>query len=104
MHQIHGYKNYLAPLQKFVWDNYITMAPSDCFKVVGINGGDPKAAWDGIHLGQEEKAFVATVKLGENELTLPVFPYGQADGTISIAMGLYGRGAGDLDIGKAGTK
>ena len=90
-----------SAITKVVWDNYITMAPSDCFKLFGINDGDPKAAWDGIHLGQEEKAFVATVKLGENELTLPVFPLpGQADGTIGIAMG-YGRGAGDLDIGKA---
>ena len=90
-----------SAITKVVWDNYITMSPSDCFKLFGINDGDPKAAWDGIHLGQEEKAFVATVKAGENELTLPVFPLpGQADGTIGVAMG-YGRGAGDLDIGKA---
>ena len=69
-----------SAITKVVWDNYITMSPSDCFKLFGINDGDPKAAWDGIHLGQEEKAFVATVKAGENELTLPALP-GQVDGT-----------------------
>ena len=52
-------------------------------------------------MGQEDKAFVATVKAGDNELTLPVFPLpGQTQGTIGVAMG-YGRGVGDLEIGKA---
>ena len=52
-------------------------------------------------LGTRDKAFVATVKAGDNELTLPVFPLpGQTQGTIGVAMG-YGRGVGDLEIGKA---
>ena len=90
-----------SAITKVVWDNYITMSPSDCFKLFGINDENPKAAWDGVHLGQEDKAFVATVKAGDNALTLPVFPLpGQTQGTIGVAMG-YGRGVGDLEIGKA---
>ena len=42
-------------ISKIVWDNYITMAPSDCYELFNINSTDPKSAWDGIHLGQEEK-------------------------------------------------
>ena len=86
---------------KVVWDNYITMAPSDCYKTFGIDAENPKAAWDGVHLGQEEPAFVATVKVGENKLKLPVYPLpGQAKGTIGISFG-YGRGEGQEKIGKA---
>ena len=90
-----------SAITKVVWDNYITMAPSDCFKLFDIDSSDPKAAWDGIHLGQEEKAFVAILKVNDQELKLPVFPLpGQAKGTVGVAMG-YGRGEGDLEIGKA---
>ena len=90
-----------SAITKVVWDNYITMSPSDCFRLFNIDSSDPKAAWDGIHLGQEEKAFVASLKVGSQELKLPVFPLpGQAEGTIGVALG-YGRGEGDLSVGKA---
>ena len=42
-------------ISKIVWDNYITMSPSDCYKLFGIDNSNSKSAWDGIHLGQEEK-------------------------------------------------
>ena len=64
--------------------------------------GNQKSAWDGIHLGQEEKAFVARLITAEGkELKLPVYPLpGQTSGTIGISMG-YGRGENNEDIGKA---
>ena len=89
-------------ISKIVWDNYITMSPSDCYKVFGIDNSNQKSAWDGIHLGQEEKAFVARLITTEGkELKLPVYPLpGQTSGTIGISMG-YGRGENNEDIGKA---
>jgi molybdopterin-containing oxidoreductase family iron-sulfur binding subunit len=86
---------------KVVWDNYITMSPSDCYKFFGIDSDDPKAAWDGIHLAQEEPAFVATIKVNNASLKLPIFPLpGQASGTIGIPFG-YGRGENQENIGKS---
>tara|TARA_Y100001968_G_scaffold333472_1_gene396508 strand:+ start:512 stop:3751 length:3240 start_codon:yes stop_codon:yes gene_type:complete len=86
---------------KVVWDNYITMAPSDCYKFFGINTDNPKAAWDGIHLAQEEPAFVASVKVNDANLKLPVYPLpGQAAGTIGIPFG-YGRGENQENIGRS---
>jgi molybdopterin-containing oxidoreductase family iron-sulfur binding subunit len=88
-------------ISKIVWDNYITMAPSDCYKVFGIDSSDQKSAWDGIHLGQEEKAFVALIKVNDKEMKLPVYPLpGQKSGTVGISLG-YGRGENNEDIGKA---
>ena len=88
-------------ISKIVWDNYITMAPSDCYKLFEIDTSDSKSAWDGIHLGQEEKAFVATVNVNDINIKLPVYPLpGQTSGTIGISMG-YGRGENSEDIGKA---
>ena len=88
-------------ISKIVWDNYITMSPSDCYKLFEIDTSNSKSAWDGIHLGQEEKAFVATVNVNDIDIKLPVFPLpGQTSGTVGIAMG-YGRGENSEDIGKA---
>ena len=88
-------------ISKIVWDNYITMSPSDCYKLFEIDTSNSKSAWDGIHLGQEEKAFVATVNVNDIDIKLPVYPLpGQTSGTIGIAMG-YGRGGNGEDIGKA---
>ncbi|MBM78529.1 MAG: molybdopterin oxidoreductase [Crocinitomicaceae bacterium] len=79
-------------ITKVVWDNYITMSPSDCYELFSINSNDPKAAWDGIHLGQEEPAFVAIIKANDIVLKLPVYPLpGQTKGTVGISFG-YGRG------------
>ena len=88
-------------ISKIVWDNYITMSPSDCYKLFEIDTSNSKSAWDGIHLGQEEKAFVATVNVNDIDIKLPVYPLpGQTSGTVGIAMG-YGRGENSEDIGKA---
>jgi len=88
-------------ISKIVWDNYITMAPSDCYKLFGIDTSNSKSAWDGIHLGQEEKAFVATLKVNGKEIKLPVYPLpGQTSGTVGVSMG-YGRGENNEDIGNA---
>ena len=88
-------------ISKIVWDNYITMSPSDCYKVFGIDDSNQKSAWDGIHLGQEEKAFVAKLTVNDVEVKLPVYPLpGQTSGTVGISMG-YGRGENNEDIGKA---
>ena len=87
-------------MTKVTWDNYITMAPSDCYKYFGLDG-TAKSQWDGVHLGQEDKAYVATVTVGEQSLKLPVVPTpGQKAGTIGVALG-YGRGANDEKIGRA---
>ena len=88
-------------ISKIVWDNYITISPSDCYKLFEIDTSNSKSAWDGIHLGQEEKAFVATVNVNDIDIKLPVYPLpGQTSGTVGIAMG-YGRGENSEDIGKA---
>lgn len=87
-------------MTKVTWDNYITMAPADCYKKFGLDG-TPKSQWDGVHLAQEDKAYVATITVGDKKLKLPVVPTpGQKVGTIGIAVG-YGRGANQEEIGKA---
>ncbi len=68
------------PVSKVVWDNYIAMSPSQ-MKELGLE----------TNIQQEIPANLATVKVGSNEVTLPVFPSpGQAKGAISIALG-YGK-------------
>lgn len=87
-------------MTKVTWDNYISMAPADCYERFGLNG-TAKSQWDGVHLGQEDKAYVATVTVGDKKVKLPVVPSpGQKAGTIGIALG-YGRGANQELIGKA---
>jgi len=88
-------------ITKVVWDNYITMAPSDCYTTFGINTSNEKSAWDGVHLGQEEPAYVANIKVNDNTIKLPVYPLpGQTPGTIGVSLG-YGRGENQENIGKA---
>ena len=75
-------------LTKVTWDNCITMAPVDMEK------GDYVQLFD-----QENGLDLATVKVGKEEVTLPVFPLpGQMPGTIGIALG-YGRGSTPERIG-----
>ncbi|SFT82049.1 quinol:cytochrome c oxidoreductase iron-sulfur protein precursor [Lishizhenia tianjinensis] len=79
-------------ISKVTWDNYITMSP-ERMKEAGYN----------TTLDQEHGASLATITVGEQTLTLPVYPSpGQADGTVGIALG-YGRGKGLTGdhIGKA---
>ncbi|HLP56928.1 MAG TPA: TAT-variant-translocated molybdopterin oxidoreductase [Fluviicola sp.] len=78
------------PISKVTWDNYITMNPTEMKK------GGYVTTFD-----QENGLNMATVKVGNESVTLPVYPSpGQALGTIGIALG-YGRGAGNEEIGNA---
>lgn len=78
------------PISQATWDNYVTMSPAD-MKSAGYN----------INLGQESRASVVSVTVGDKSVTLPVYPSpGQMPGTVGVALG-YGRGAGGEKIGKA---
>jgi len=78
------------PISKVTWDNYITMNPTEMEK-----GGYA------IKFDQENGLNIATVKVGNESLVLPVYPSpGQALGTVGIALG-YGRGAGNEEVGNA---
>lgn len=82
------------PISKVTWDNYITMNPSE---MVTKSGETIYATT----FDQENGLNMATVKVGSESVTLPVYPSpGQALGTIGIALG-YGRGAGNEEIGNA---
>lgn len=77
-------------ISKVTWDNYITMNPTEMEK------GKYKISFD-----QEHGLNIATVKIGNKDLYLPVYPSpGQAIGTVGIALG-YGRGENDENIGNA---
>lgn len=77
------------PISKATWDNYITMNPSEMTDKYATT------------FDQESGLNLATVKVGSNSVTLPVYPSpGQAPGTVGIALG-YGRGANGENIGKA---
>jgi molybdopterin-containing oxidoreductase family iron-sulfur binding subunit len=78
------------PISKVTWDNYITMSPETMKKDGYVTTFD-----------QENGLNIATVKVGSQSITLPVYPSpGQAVGTIGIAVG-YGRGEGNEEIGNA---
>jgi molybdopterin-containing oxidoreductase family iron-sulfur binding subunit len=78
------------PISKVTWDNYITMSPETMRKEGYATTFD-----------QENGLNMATVKVGGESITLPVYPSpGQAPGTIGIALG-YGRGEGNENIGNA---
>ncbi|MFT5859204.1 MAG: MoCo/4Fe-4S cofactor protein with predicted Tat translocation signal [Flavobacteriaceae bacterium] len=75
------------PLTKVTWDNYITMNPTEM-------EGTYATSFD-----QETGLTLATLKVGKNEVTLPVYPLpGQTPGTVGVALG-YGRGANGEEIG-----
>ncbi len=76
------------PMTKVTWDNYITMNPSEM---------------DGYAttFDQENGLSLAILKVGKNEVKLPVYPLpGQTPGTVGVALG-YGRGGTPETIGKA---
>lgn len=78
------------PMTKVTWDNYITMNPVEMEKEGYVTIFD-----------QENGLNLAKIKVGNTELTLPVYPLpGQAPGTVGVALG-YGRGANGENIGKA---
>jgi molybdopterin-containing oxidoreductase family iron-sulfur binding subunit len=68
------------PISRVTWDNYITMAPSDMDEL-GLNK----------MMGQEQKANVISLSIGNQKMNLPVLAQpGQAPGTVGVALG-YGR-------------
>ena len=78
------------PITKVTWDNYITMNPVEMEKAGYVTTYD-----------QENGLSKATLKVGAEQVTLPVYPLpGQALGTVGVALG-YGRGANGENIGKA---
>ena len=78
------------PITKVTWDNYITMNPRT-MEEQGYN----------TNIDQEHGATLATIKVGDTEFKLPVYPSpGQALGTVGLALG-YGRGENGEKIGKA---
>lgn len=78
------------PMSKVTWDNYITMSPAEMEE-----GGYAQ------YFDQEHGLNMATVKVGDKSVTLPVYPMpGQMRGTVGIALG-YGRGGNGEKIGKA---
>lgn len=90
-------------ITKVTWDNYVTMNVKDACDVLGIDWNESSQidAYNALHIGQEDKAYMVEVTVNEATLKLPVYPLpGQAPGTIGIALG-YGRGEGDEKIGKA---
>lgn len=77
------------PITKVTWDNYITMSPS-IMEAQGYNK----------IIDQEHGCTLASITVGDVTYELPVFPSpGQAPGTVGLALG-YGRGEGDVKIGK----
>jgi MoCo/4Fe-4S cofactor protein with predicted Tat translocation signal len=78
------------PMSKVTWDNYFTMNPYEM-----------KAKGYATTFDQENGLNLATLSVGKNKITLPVYPLpGQAKGTIGVALG-YGRGGNGESIGKA---
>lgn len=82
------------PITKVTWDNYATMAISDATEMFGTDQA-------GLYIGEDSPARVVNVKVGDTEMSLPVYPLpGQSKGTIGIALG-YGRAENGENIGKA---
>ncbi len=78
------------PMTKVTWDNYITMNPTEMDKKGYATRFD-----------QESGLNMATVTVGNDSITLPVYPMpGQALGTVGIALG-YGRGSNGERIGRS---
>ncbi|MCH7535408.1 MAG: TAT-variant-translocated molybdopterin oxidoreductase [Bacteroidetes bacterium] len=80
------------PISKIVWDNYVTMAPSDMEK----NGFEQKT-------GEATPASMVNLKVGDSDtVELPVIVQpGQKAGTIGLALG-YGRTNGGRTATEAG--
>ena len=87
-------------ITKVCWDNYVTMAPADCYDLFNITGSE-KGKWDGLYIEQETPVNMVNVAVGEQVLKLPVYPLpGQARGTVGVALG-YGRAENQEAIGSA---
>lgn len=87
-------------ITKVCWDNYVTMAPADCYDLFNITGNE-KGKWDGLYIEQETPVNMVNVTVGEQVLKLPVYPLpGQARGTVGVALG-YGRAENQEAIGSA---
>ena len=87
-------------ITKVCWDNFVTMAPADCYGLFNITGNE-KGKWDGLYIEQETPVNMVNVTVGEQVLKLPVYPLpGQARGTVGVALG-YGRAENQEAIGSA---
>jgi MoCo/4Fe-4S cofactor protein with predicted Tat translocation signal len=87
-------------ITKVCWDNFVTMAPADCYDLFNITGNE-KGKWDGLYIEQETPVNMVNVTVGEQVLKLPVYPLpGQARGTVGVALG-YGRAENQEAIGSA---
>ena len=87
-------------ITKVCWDNFVTMAPADCYDIFNITGSE-KGKWDGLYIEQETPVNMVNVTVGEQVLKLPVYPLpGQARGTVGVALG-YGRAENQEAIGSA---
>ena len=85
------------PLTKVTWDNYVCMAPADMLSMTG------KSEVKELALGEQSPAHVVKVTVGGTVLELPAVPTpGQAQGTVSIALG-YGRGENGEQVGRAAS-
>jgi molybdopterin-containing oxidoreductase family iron-sulfur binding subunit len=78
------------PITKMTYDNYVTIAPSDALKILGLE--DNKAnRRDALYIGEASPAKVVEVSYNGSSIQLPMVPQpGQAPGSIGIALG-YGR-------------
>lgn len=74
------------PITKVVWDHYATMNPAD-MKEAGLN----------TMMGEQQKAGVVRVIVGDKSMELPVVSLpGQKKGTIGVALG-YGKATVEED-------
>jgi len=77
------------PISKVCWDNYLTMNPNQ-MKELGFN----------TTLGQVQEADLVDLTVNGKTIQVPVYPqYGQAKGTLGLALG-YGR----TKAGKTGNE
>ena len=51
-------------ITKVCWDNYVTMAPADCYDLFNITGNE-KGKWDGLYIEQETPVNMVNVTVGE---------------------------------------
>lgn len=82
-------------VSRITWDNYIAMNPTDMTGEIGNFN---------IYLGEQAPASLATLKVGNKSITLPVVSVpGQRKGAVSIALG-YGRTKAGKTVAQGDSK
>ena len=61
-------------ITKVCWDNYVTMAPADCYDLFNITGNE-KGKWDGLYIEQETPVNMVNVTVGEQFLNYQFIHY-----------------------------